>query len=209
MNRKTKLVILTNDAMGIAAANFNLPIYKLTVASQTMGQVSSIERTDNWQLKTRIVSELKSVNPDEVFSTLPERLSGLPQGYSWKIAELNCLYEGPESLHYLEFKRDTIHTRFSTNDNYQNYATTRMLTAWEHILETYRAVDGVVIKYRKPSMLVLEKVDGDEELATNTEFLLYLISHLYSDKNPLSKEIYELVWKIKTQTGVWEYSERT
>lgn len=209
MNRITKLVILTNDALGIAASDFALPIYKMTVASQTMESVSSIERTDHWQLKTRIVSELKALNPDEVYSTLPERLAGLPLGYSWKIAELNCLYEGADSLHYLEFKRDTVHTRFSTSGNYQNYITTRMNTTWEQVLEYYRKVDGLEIKYRKPSMLVLEKVDGSEELATNPEFLLYLISHLYSDKNPLSKGMYELVWKIKTQTGVWEYSERT
>ena len=208
MNRKTRLVALTNDALGLAAANFTLPVYKMSTVSQTTQSVSSVVRSNEWQLRTRIMSELVGLNPEEVYTTLPERLSGLPQGYSWKIAEITCLYEGPESLHILDFKRDTIHKRFSTEDRYQNYITMRMETVWVLCQEYYNEVEDVEVKSRKPSMLVLEKIDGSEELASNSEFLLNLISHLWSDNNPLSMEMYELVWKTEVQTGVWEYSRK-
>ncbi len=207
MPRQTKLIALTNDALGLAAANFSFSVYEMQTVSITSQSVSSVQRELGWQLRVRTMNELVALNPEEVYLTLSARLSDLPQGYSWKISNIKCLFEGPESLHILEFKRDTIHTRFSTSDGYQDYVSRRMQEVWELCEEHYTGVSGIEIKSRRPSLLTLEKVDDCEKLATNTDFLITLFSHLWTENNPLSKEMYELVWKTETQTGAWEYTQ--
>ena len=207
MPRQTKLIALTNDALGLAAANFTFPVLEMQTVSVTSQSVSSTQRELGWQLRVRTMTELVALNPEEVYTTLPERLSVFPQGYSLKISKIICLFEGPESLHLLEFNRDTIHKRFSTSDGFQDYVSTRMQEVWELCEAHYLEVNGVEIKSRRPSLLTLEKIDNSEKLATDMDFLLTILSHLWTETNPLSKEMYELVWKTETQTGAWEYTQ--
>jgi len=206
MSRHIKLVAMTNDALGLAAGNFIFPIYEWEAVSQSTQSVSSLMRNTTWQLRVRSMTELVGLNPEEVYTSLPERLSGLPQGYSWKITSIKCLFEGEEALHLLEFERDTVHTSFSTEDRYQGYITRRLRQVWDLCEIHYEKVEGIEIKSRRPSILVLEKIDGSEELASDIDFLLIIMSQLRSDANPLSKEMYEIVWKSEEKTGAWEYS---
>lgn len=206
MDRKVRLVTLTNDALGLAAGNFIFPIYEWEAVSQSTQSISSLMRDTTWQLRVRNISELVGLNPEEVYTPLPDRLSGLPQGYSWKISNVKCLFEDEETIHLLEFVRETVHQSFSTEERYQDYITRRLRHVWKLCEKHYEKVEGIEIKSRRPSLLVLEKIDGSEELATNLDFLLTIISNLRSDANPLSKEMYEIVWKMKKQTGAWEYS---
>ena len=206
MSRHVRLVALTNDAFGLAAGNFTFPIYSWEAVSQSTQSVSSLMRDTTWQLRVRNISELVGLNPEDVYTTLPNRLSGLPRGYSWKIARAVCLYEDEEELHLLEFARDTVHASFSTEEKYQDYITKRLLHVWGLCEKHYERFKEVDIKSRRPSLLVLEKIDGSEELASDLDFLLRIISNLRSDENPLSKEMYEIVWKVERPTGAWEYS---
>lgn len=207
MSRTVRLVVLTNDAFGLAAGNFNFPIYSWEAVSQSTQSISSIMKDTTWQVRVRTIQELIGLNPEEVYTTLPERLSGLPRGYSWKIAKATCLYEDEEAIHILEFVRDTIHQSFSTEEEYQDYITRRILEVWNLCEKHYEKFKEIDVKSRRPSLLVLEKIDGSEELARDRDVLIRIISSLWSEKNPLSKKMYEIVWQEEVQRGTWEYSK--
>ena len=206
MNRKIRLIALSNDAFALAAANFSLPIYSWEAVSQNTESISSLMQNKTWQLRVRNIQELIGLNPTGVYTTLGERLSGLPKGYSWKVKQAICLYEEEENLQLLEFQRDTIHPSFSTENTYQKYIAERMKRVWNLCCQYYVGFKDMEIAYFRPSTLVLEKIDGSDEKASDIDTLIRIRSKFWSDNNPISKEMFDLVWRIESQRGVYEYA---
>lgn len=206
MTRKARLIALTNDAFGLSASNFHFPIYKWMAVSERTQQIVSSIKNSTWELTIRNVQQLKGIQPEEGYLSLEERLRGLPKGYSWKIEYAQCLFEDEEDIHLLEFERDTIHQSFSTEDTYQDYILNRIRDIWETCQKYYLDYPEIEIKNFRPSLLSLERIDGNEELTSNIDTLINIRSRLWSNKNPLSKLMYELVWKTESKRGTWEYS---
>lgn len=203
--RHIRLITLSNDAFALAAGNFNLPIYKWNAVSESTESVSSVKRNRTWMLKVRNVSQLIGLNLEKDYATLHERLSGLPKGYSWKIEFARCLFDDEAGeLHFLDFYRDTIHKRWVTEPDYQDYIYEKVKKIWD-VCKDYYTEFGIEIKEFRPSILVLEQIDGSDELASNFDFLLSIVRRLQSEKNPISKMMYEIVWRIETKRGTWEY----
>ena len=121
MSRQIRMVAYSNDAYALAISNFHLPIYKWKATSQSKNSVSELLKDTTWQIRVKNISELVGLKPKEVYTTLPERLSGLPKGYTWKLEEAICLYEQEEEVHLLRFVRDTIHKSYSTEEDYQSF----------------------------------------------------------------------------------------
>lgn len=203
--RQLRLIVLSNDAYALAAANFNLPIYKWKAISESTESVSSIKKDRTWVLKVRNVTQLIGLNLEKDYATVHERLTGLPRGYSWKVEFARCLFEDDASeLHFLDFYRDTIHKRWVTDPDYQDYVYSKVQQVWDTCQEYYDEL-GIEIKEFRPSILVLEYVDGNEDLAADWDFLLNILRKLQSDKNPISKMMYEIVWRVEMKRGTWEY----
>jgi len=205
LRRKVNFLVLTNDALGLAAGNFHFPIFRWRAESGITESVSSIMRNRTWQLKVRNVRELIGINPEKDYATLHERLSGLPRGYSWKTAHALVLFEDGEELHLLEFARETIHKGYSTEESYQDYILSRIEEIWQMCQEHYKDFPEIEMQRFRPSILVLEKVDGNEELASDIDFLIKIRSKLWSENNPISKAMYEIVWCVERKRGTWEY----
>ena len=158
-----------------------------------------------WILKVRNVRQLIGITPEKEYATVQERLSGLPRGYSWKIEYARCLFEDEGELHMLDFVRDTVHKSFSTEAGYQDYVSRRIKEIWGMCKEYYKEFPDINMQRFRPSILVLERIDGNEELASDIDFLINIRSKLWLESNPISKSIYELVWRVETKRGVWEY----
>jgi len=203
--RRVRLVALTNDALGLAAANFNFPIYQWNTISQSTQSISEVLQNETWRLRIRNIRELMSINPEKIYTTIPERLMGLPKGYSLKIEYARCLFEDQSELHYLDFFRDTIHKSFSTETSYQDYLIQKMEMAWSKCSEYYKDFPDISMQHFRPSILVLESIDDEETLAENWDLLINIYKMLVTEKNPISQQMYEIVWRIERKRGIWEY----
>jgi hypothetical protein len=154
------------------------------------------------------VNQLVGLNPDgrtPEYATLQDRLVGLPRGYSWKIQYLRCIYESPSDLHMLDWKRDTIHQSFSTEETFQSYILDHINKVWQMCQEYYESFEDFELQQFRPSLLVLEAIDGDEELAGNFDFLVNILGGLQSISNPISIAMYDIVWRVEMRRGTWEY----
>ena len=208
LRRTVRLIALSNDAFALAAANFHLPIHQWGADSKSTQTVSSVRESPTWRLYLRTVNQLVGLNPDgrtPEYATLQDRLVGLPRGYSWKIQYLRCLYESPSDLHMLDWHRDTIHQSFSTEETFQSYILNRIEKVWQMCQEHYEPFEGIQLQQFRPSLLVLEAIDGNEELAGNLDFLLNILGALRSESNPISKTMYDIVWRVERKRGTWEY----
>lgn len=209
MDRTPRLVGFTNDALGLATAGFGFAVYKMyTEAQITTGQSSSTD-LPNYRLTTREFTQIKGKNRDHDYSTLAERLSGFPKGYSLKLKKIVCVHEFAGELFLLEFERVTVHSGFSTNKELHRWVKANMDSCFDQIKATYDSLNEVKYVCRRPSMLVLENINGSKELASNLGLLQDILMHLQSPNNILSMEMFEIVWKTETQTGVYEYTKFT
>lgn len=207
MNRQIRFVAYTNDAFGLSAANFHFPIYSWNATSKITETVSSVMRSPkgDWEVKIRRLKELIGLSPASGYLTLEERLSGVPRGYSWKIEECSCLFEEDDNLRQLEFSRDTIHESFSTEDTYQSYILSMMEKVGNALEEYCKDFPEIQMKHPKSSILVLERIDGSEDLASELDNLLPIYRSLSVEGNPLSKMLYDIVWRVESKRGMWEY----
>lgn len=208
LRRTVRLIALSNDAFALAAANFHFPIHRWGADSKSTQTVSSFRESPTWRLNLRTVNQLVGLNPDgrtPEYATLQDRLVGLPRGYSWKIQYLRCIYESPTDLHMLDWQRDTIHQSFSTEETFQSYILDQINTVWQMCQEHYEPFEEIELQQFRPSLLVLEAVDGDEDLAGNLDFLINILRALRSESNPISKAMYDIVWRVERKRGTWEY----
>lgn len=201
-----RLIAKTNDALGLSAGNFVFPIYRWKAVCQKT-QTTSVRThvKPTIQARVRTLRELIGVNPAGVYTTLPERLSGIPKGYSWKIEETQCLFMDEGEIRLLGWHRDTIHKSYSTEESYQDYILDEVKACWDRCVEYFGRFEGLEIGSFKPSILVLEEVDGDVEMASDEDFLYRLKSGLFSYDNPVSRVMYEVVNRVEKKRGTWEY----
>lgn len=205
-----RLIAKTNDGLGLSAGNFAFPIYRWKAICQKTESASSrrpVGSTIHARAKT--LRELIGVNPAGVYTSLQERLGILPKGYSWKIEETQCLFEEEGEIRLLHWFRDTIHKSYSTEESYQDYVLGEVKRCWDSCVEHYGYFEDIEIGNFKPSILVLEEVDGDEEKASDEDFLYRLKSSLFSYDNPVSRVMYEVVNRVEKKRGTWEYLPHT
>lgn len=206
MTRTVRLIALTNDAYALAAGNFPFPIYAWRADSKSTDSVNVVQKDSVWKVSLRSVRQLTGINPEgEVYQTLQDRLIGLPRGYTWKMDYARCLYETPTDVHMLDWQRDTIHQSFSTEETYQSYILEHIRKVWGLCIAYYKKFEDVELGHFKPSILALEAVDGDKELASDFDFLMNMLKTLRIEKNPISKAMYDVVWRVEKKRGTWEY----
>jgi len=202
--RKARLIAYSNDAFALASANFYFPIREWEIVSQITDSKSVFMKNETWQLKMRNIKEFISLNPDEIYTPIPERLKDIPRGYSLKIKFLKCLWEDIDEIYNLDFFRDTVHQSYFT-EKHQDYVMKNIEKIWAKCSEYYKRFPEITLESFRPSILVLEAINENAELAGNFDFLKNIYRSLSVDSNPISKLMYEIVWRVEKKRGTWEY----
>lgn len=207
MKKTVRLVAFSNDGFALAAANFYFPISDwVAISRQTHSTVK--ERTDTHiRVRLKQIQEVSAINPSETeYATLTQRLGPLPRGHTWKIGALNAIYAPHEEMHTLQWIRDTIHPAHSTEEDYQQFMVKRTNEVWKVARNIFEDTEAQVrLQEFRKSILVLEAVDGDPNIAGNIDFLLNILATLRREGNELSKTMYDVVWRVELRRGTLEY----
>lgn len=219
MKKEPRLITLSNDAIALATSNFFFPITKWQITSERTKSTTNISSKLAWLIKAIHLSRIIGLNPEKKnphFLTLVERLQNLPRGYSPKITRLKCLFnpEGTDELYLLLWVKDTIHTSYSYESDYQQWIVKRIHQIWRTLQGYYKKLGNTFeLEEFRPSILVLEKArlssEPSKELATDEDFLFTkLLPALRNPTNPVSIQMYVDVYREQRRRGVWEYSPR-
>jgi hypothetical protein len=217
--RETRVIALSNDAIALATSNFFFPIVKWQITSERTKSTSNVSAKLAWLIKAVHLSRIIGLNPEKKnphYLTLTERLQNLPRGYSPKITRLHCIYhpEGTDELYHMIWVKDTIHTSYSFETDYQQWIINRIRQIWQTLQGYYHKLGDTTFTLEefRPSILVLQnarsasKPEPNKDLATDEEFIYgTLLKDLRNPKNPFSLQMYDEVYREQRKRGVWEY----
>jgi len=203
---ETRLVIYTNDAAVLALSDFPFSVYQWKTKSTSTQSVRMRVERPTFRLKERRVRQLQSRKVKAAY-TVEGWLDSIPGDFSPKIDWMHCVTEEPRSL---TFAKETIHRGFSTEGSYQGFISSRIDDVWKQAQRYRRLMDlELEPRYKTPSVLLLEAIDGDAGRARDVGELWGIWDSVMGCGNSLTRTpICEIVTRVETSRRVWEYRLR-
>ncbi len=210
MKSETRFIIYTNDAALLALAGFPLSITKWKISSQSQQSVSIIVEEEECIIKLYVKETVISKETDSVLS-IDKKLSSIPLGYTPKITELACIGEWGKTW---EFKSITLHPSFTIDPSHLDIVNAIQKT-WNKGISYFNDArarkeipnaERFKLKYKRNSILQLEKVDGLAHLAQEIKILWDIRDQIILGGNDFTKTpICNVVERTQVSFRQWEY----
>jgi len=205
MRSETRLVLFTNDAVILGLAAFPYYIGRWGVKSLATKSVVDTTEAPTFILSNRVQLQLRC-KLSEGYMPIEKRVSLLPPGFTPKINWMECI-TGDAGHH--RWVRDTVHPRFSTEDDYLDELVGRIREVWNGALKVSASGFYEEPRMRTPSVLLLDRIGGDPEKARDVEYLWPIYEEIIVNGNELARTpICEVMDRKEVKRSVWEYSPR-
>lgn len=208
---ETRLILYTNDAILLTLARFPLYIIHWALSSQSQQGVSVIEQDEEITLSSHIIHKLKTNEPlKNRMLSIEEKLFMMPAGFTPKINSFLCLDDETRQLFW---RRQTIHPNLLAESGHVelvHYMDRIWNLGYKYLeeLTKYRSsIKEYIPKFKRPSVLQLEAINGEKERAQDVKVLWDIFSQIVHGGNEYAKmPICMVVERKKTPRNIWEYS---
>ncbi len=210
MKSEMRLIIYTNDAILLAISEFPLSVVKWETLSQSQKSAYIVDDDEEYRLITKITNVLSSqLTKSTRVLPIDEKLFSMPPGFTPKISKLACI---DDEGRVLEFKRITLHPKFVIDPSHLEVIE-RIGNVWnmgyayiDSMINENPQAEGFLPKYKRTSILQLEKVNGEEDEATNSDILWDVWDQIIQGGNRYAKTpICNVVERTQVNLRHWEY----
>ena len=213
MNRESRLIIYTNDAILLAISRFPLYIIRWDILSHSRQGTWIMKENEHYRLSSKITHIVKTNRKSKSILPIDEKLFIMPPGFTPKIGKLFCM--GDEGR-VLEFMRITLHPNFVLDESHLDVIA-RISNIWDigysyinALIKEIAKAEGFLPRNKTNSILLLDKVNNEEAGATNTDILWDIWDQIIQGGNNYAKTpICEVVQRTQVKKTQWEYSLNT
>jgi len=213
MKTENRFIIYTNDAILLATARFPLYIIGWDTLSQTQKSVYVIDKEEEYTITSKITHIIKSeLKKTKHILPIDEKLFTMPPGFTPKIGRMICV---DDDGRFLEFKRITLHPNFVLDPSHMEVID-KIEDIWNKgysyigdLIDEIPKAKEFLPKYKRKSILQLEKVNDNVNRAQNIEILWDLWDQIIQGGNEYAKTpICDVVERRQVSLRQWEYKPR-
>ena len=213
MKSETRFIIYTNDAMLLATARFPLYITGWDTLSQSQKSFFIIEDKEEYRFTSKITHIIKSdLKKTKKILPIDEKLFTMPPGFTPKIGKMMCI---DDEGRFFEFKRITLHPNFALDPSHMEVLE-KIEDIWKkgysyigNLIDENPKAKGFLPKYKRQSILQLERVNDSVDKAKNIEILWDIWDQVIQGGNEYAKTpICDVVERTQVSLRQWEYRPR-
>jgi len=207
MNQIPRLILLTNDTTILALSDFPFYVVYWNVFSTKKGDLIKRDDRIDWCMETSLRQEVKSIRENTekpIFLKIEDRLNAMQIRLKPKIGSLYCVdaIDGDAML----WKRVKINTKNVSEIGFQSEILDKMDAVWDKSRKYCLDINENTPEHRRPSILILEKINNDEDQARSLPNLWEIYDKIIQSGNELAKTPICLpFYQIETKKNVYEY----